>query len=79
MDDGGKSQSTPKAAYGNATSFSPEEQMQIRKAFFNVFQLKINIHKAGGNNQFNFYIPAESYFPFYEIVYPLIKLVASMT
>ena len=79
MDDGGKSQSTPKAAYINATSFSPEERVQIKKAFLSVFKLKINIHKAGGNNQFNFYIPAESYFPFYDIVYPIIRLVPSMT
>ena len=79
MDDGGKSQSTPKAAYINATSFSPEEHVQIKNAFLNVFELKINIHKAGGNNQFNFYIPAESYSPFYKIVYPIIRLVPSMT
>ena len=43
MDDGGKSQSTPKAAYINATSFSPEERVQIKKAFLNVFELEINI------------------------------------
>ena len=79
MDDGGKAQSTPKAAYINATSFSHEERLQIQKAFSHVFQLKINIHKAGGQNQYNFYIPADSYWPFYKIVYPLMMLVPSMT
>ena len=79
MDDGGKSQSTPKAAYINATSFSHEERLQIQKAFLQVFELNISIHKAGGNNQYNFYIPANSYWPFHKIVYPLMMLVPSMT
>nr|ALA63891.1 putative LAGLIDADG homing endonuclease [Symbiochloris irregularis] len=79
MDDGGKSQSTVKAAYINATSFSPEEQEQIKEAFLHVFQLNIKIHKAGGNNQYNFYIPAPSYSLFYDIVSPIMRNVPSMT
>ena len=79
MDDGGKSQSTPKGAYINATSFSHQERLEIQRALFNVFKLKINIQKAGGNNQYNFYIPADSYFLFYKIVYPLMRFVPSMT
>ena len=78
MDDGGKSQSTVKGAYINATSFSDEERLEIQKAFLHGFQLKINIHKAGGNNQYNFYIPADSYFSFYKIVFPTMKYVPSM-
>ena len=79
MDDGGKSQSTPKGAHINATSFSHEERVQIQGAFLRVFKFKINVHRAGGKNQYNFYIPADSYWPFYEIVSPLILLVPSMT
>ena len=78
MDDGGKSQSTVKGAYINATSFSQQEQLEIQKAFLHVFGLKINIHRAGGNNQYNFYIPADSYWRFYKIVFPIMKLVPSM-
>ena len=78
MDDGGKSQSTVRGAYINATSFSQEEQRQIQDAFLRVFQLEIRIHKAGGNNQSNFYIPADSYRQFHKIVYPIIQQVPSM-
>lgn len=79
MDDGGKSQSTVKGAYINATSFSHEERLQIQKAFYDVFKIKINIHKAGGNKQYNFYVPANLYFTFYEIVSPIVLCVPSMT
>lgn len=78
MDDGGKSQSTVKAAYINATCFSYIERLQIQNAFLRVFKLKINIHKAGKNNQYNFYIPAKSYDKFYTIVCPIILRVPSM-
>ena len=37
MDDGGKSQSTVKGAYINATSFSDKERLEIEKAFLHVF------------------------------------------
>ncbi len=78
IDDGGKAQNTLKAAYINATSFTENERIQIQTAFLNVFNLKINIQKAGGNNQWNFYIPANSYARFYALVYPTISLVPSM-
>jgi hypothetical protein len=78
LDDGGKAQNTPKAAYINATSFSEAERTQIQTAFLNVFNLKINIQKAGGNNQWNFYIPTNSYDRFYMLVYPTVSLIPSM-
>ena len=78
MDDGGKSQSTPEGAYINATSFSQQERVEIQEAFLRVLNLKINIQKAGGNNQYNSYIPANSYDTFFQIVYPLMKFVPSM-
>jgi hypothetical protein len=69
MDDGGKAQNTRRAAYINATSFTSSERILLQKAVQNVFGLKINIQKAGGNSQYNFYIPASSYEKFCEIVF----------
>lgn len=78
MDDGGKAQNTPRGAYINGTNFTSEERVQIQNAFQTVFGLKITIHKAGGNNQYNFYIPANSYTKFYELVSPTVLLVPTM-
>lgn len=78
MDDGGKAQNTPQAAYINATSFTCSERILLQKAVKNVFGLKINIQKAGGNNQYNFYIPAASYEKFCKIVLPTILLILEM-
>lgn len=78
MDDGGKAQNTPRGAYINASAFTAEEQRQVIEAFQSVFNLKIRTHKAGGNNQSNFYIPADSYTDFYNLVYPIISQVPSM-
>jgi len=72
MDDGGKAQNTPRAAYINVTNFTSSERFLLQKAVLNVFGFKINIQKAGGNNQYNFYIPASSYERFYDIVSPTI-------
>lgn len=78
MDDGGKAQNTPKAAYINVTNFTSSERILLQKAVLNVFGFKINIQKAGGNNQYNFYIPASSYERFYEIVSPTILEIPEM-
>ena len=78
MDDGGKAQNTPKGAYINATSFTHQERVQIQQAFQNVFRFKITIQKAGGNKQYNFYIPVDSYTQFYTLVSPTILLVPTM-
>ncbi len=78
MDDGGKAQNTPRAAYINATSFTSSERILLQQAVQNVFGLKINIQKAGGKNQYNFYIPASSHKKFCEIVLPTISLIPSM-
>lgn len=78
MDDGGKAQNTPKGAYINATSFTHQERVQIQQVFQNVFNLKITIQKAGGNKQYNFYIPANSYTQFYTLVSPTVLLVPTM-
>lgn len=78
MDDGGKAQNTKRAAYINATSFTSSERVLLQKAVQNVFGLKINIQKAGGNNQYNFYIPASSYEKFCEIVLPTVLLIPEM-
>ena len=78
MDDGGKAQNTVRAFYINATSFNNSERILLQKALQNVFGLKINIQKAGGNNQYNFYIPAASYEKFYQLVLPTISLIPEM-
>lgn len=78
MDDGGKAQNTPKGAYINATSFTYQERVQIQQSFQNVFNLQITIQKAGGNKQYNFYIPANSYTQFYTLVSPTVLLVPTM-
>lgn len=78
MDDGGKAQNTPKAAYINVTNFTSSERILLQKAVLNVFGFQINIQKAGGNNQYNFYIPASSYERFYEIVSPTILEIPEM-
>ena len=82
MCDGTKYLSGNKGAYINATSFSEQEQSQIQQALKNVFGLNTPIHKAGlsqaGNQQYNFYVTADSYDKFYGIVYPIVSQVASM-
>lgn len=78
MDDGGKAQNTPRAFYINATSFNKKERIWLQKALENVFGLKINIQKVGGNNQYNFYIPAASYDRFYQLVSPTVSLIPEM-
>lgn len=78
MDDGGKAQNTPRAAYINVTNFTDSGRLKLQQMFKEVFGLKINIHKAGGNNQYNFYIPADSYELFYQFVLPTVSLVPAM-
>lgn len=78
MDDGGKAQNTPRAAYINVTNFASSERFLLQKAVLNVFGFKMIIQKAGGNNQYNFYIPASSYERFYEIVSPTILEIPEM-
>lgn len=78
MDDGGKAQNTIRAAYINVTGFTCAQHTQIQKALMNVFGLKVTIQKAGGNKQYNVYIPAGSYTLFYNLVYPTIKQVPDM-
>lgn len=78
MDDGGKAQNTRRAFYINATSFNDLERVLLQKAFQNVFGLKINIHKAGGNNQYNFYIPAAESEKFYQLVLPTVSSIPEM-
>ena len=78
MDDGGKAQNTSRAFYINATSFNNLERILLQKAFQNIFGLKINIQKAGGNNQYNFYVPAAEYQRFYQLVLPTVSLIPGM-
>ena len=78
MDDGGKAQNTVRAFYINATSFNNSERFLLQKALKSVFGLKINIQKAGGNNQYNFYIPAAEYEKFYQLVLPTVSLIPEM-
>lgn len=78
MDDGGKAQNTVRAFYINATSFNDSERILLQKALKTVFGLKINIQKAGGNNQYNFYIPAAEYEKFYQLVLPTVSLIPEM-
>ena len=75
MDDGGKAQNTVRAFYINATSFNYSERILLQKVLQNVFNLKINIQKAGGNNQYNFYVPAAEYDKFYKLVSPTVLLI----
>ncbi len=60
MDDGGKAQNTPKGDYINVSNYTEPERELLRDAVNDVFGLKTRLHKAGGNNQWNIYIPAES-------------------
>ena len=78
MDDGGKAQNTVRAFYINATSFNNSERILLQKACKKVFGLKINIQKAGGNNQYNFYIPTAEYDKFYQLVLPTVSLIPEM-
>lgn len=78
MDDGGKAQNTPKGAYINVSSFSEPKRELLRDSVNTVFGLKTRLHKAGGNNQWNIYVPAESYDKFKEIVSPTVSQVPGM-
>ena len=82
MGDGTRYLSAPKGAYINAISFSNQEQLKIQQAFLFVFKLTINIHKAGksqdGKPQYNFFVVADSYDKFFEMVYPIVSQVPSM-
>lgn len=73
MDDGGKAQNTPKGAYINVTGFTEPERIVLRDAINDRFGLKAKLHSAGGNNQWNIYVPAESYDAFMEIVSPTVS------
>nr|AMB18963.1 ORF236 [Pseudococcomyxa simplex] len=78
MDDGGKAQNTPKGAYINVSNFSEPERELLRDSVNMVFELKTRLHKAGGNNQWNIYVPAESYDKFIEIVSPTVSQIPEM-
>lgn len=78
MDDGGKAQNTPRAAYINVSCFTCKQHTQIQKALLDVFGLKVTIQKAGGNKQYNLYIPAGSYTLFHTLVYPIVKQVPDL-
>nr|YP_009184898.1 putative LAGLIDADG homing endonuclease [Jenufa minuta]YP_009184935.1 putative LAGLIDADG homing endonuclease [Jenufa minuta]ALO63013.1 putative LAGLIDADG homing endonuclease [Jenufa minuta]ALO63016.1 putative LAGLIDADG homing endonuclease [Jenufa minuta] len=86
VEDGGKAQNTPRAAYINVTNFTDYGRVKLQQMLKEVFGLKINIHKAGGNNQYNFYIlftppkggAADSYELFYRLVLPTVDLVPAM-
>ena len=78
MDDGGKAQNTPKAAYINVSNFSEPERELLRDSVNKVFGLKTKLHKAGGNNQWNIYVPTESYDKFIEIVSPTVSQIPKM-
>lgn len=79
MDDGGKAQNTPSGAYINVSGFVESDQIKLQEELQKKFALKTNIHKAGGNNQRNLYIPADSYKTFYEIVSPTVLLIPDMS
>lgn len=80
--DGTKYISGQKSVYINASSLSNQEQIQIQQALLNVFGLIVNIHLAGksetGNQQYNFYVTADSYDKFHDLVYPTVSQVPSM-
>ena len=78
MDDGGKAQNTPKGAYINVSNYTEPERELLRNAVNDVFGLKTRLHKAGGNDQWNIYIPAESYDKFIEIIYPTVSQIPEM-
>ena len=78
MDDGGKAQNTPRGAYINVSGFDEPERELLRDAVNDVFGLKTRLHKAGGNNQWNIYIPAESYDKFIGIVSPIVSQIPEM-
>ena len=59
MDDGGKAQNTPKGASINVSNYTKPERELLRDAVNEVFGLKTKLHKAGGNDQWNIYIPTE--------------------
>ena len=78
MDDGGKAQNTPRAAYINVSGFIKSDRRKLQQALENVFALKTTLHKAGGNNQWNIYILTSSYQKFYEIVFPTVCTIPEM-
>jgi hypothetical protein len=77
-DDGGKAQNTPRAAYINVTGFIESDRIKLQQALDNVFSLKTTLQKAGGNDQWNIYIPANSYQKFYELVSPTVLAIPEM-
>jgi hypothetical protein len=47
IDDGGKAQNTPRAAYINVTGFIESDRIKLQQALENVFGLKTTLQKAG--------------------------------
>ena len=60
------------------TRFVESDRIKLYHALKNVFGLNMTLQKAGGNNQWNIYIPATSYQKFYELLSPTVLAIPEM-